>query len=75
VVVGPAITWVGNKYQVPIDDTSLAAQMGVRDIKNESKVAGEQRRMLQIFIDQSREVWAQYLGLPRKNNKKWLFLL
>ena len=68
VVVGPAIEWIDKKYQALIDDTTNAAHLGVKVIKDHHRVVKEQKKMLKKFVTEAEEVWAKYLNIKVKKS-------
>jgi hypothetical protein len=71
VVVGPAISWVPEKYQVNIDNTSEIAARGADILSGPHSVAREQLKSLKKFVEHSKQSWGDFLGLNHPKKKRW----
>jgi hypothetical protein len=77
VIVGEAVSWVPERYQANVDDTSEAATEAIRALESSKKTVRVQQEALNDFVESSTKVWRQFLGMPSGTESRkrllWIF--
>jgi hypothetical protein len=77
VIVGEAVSWVPERYQSNIDDTSEAATEAIRALESSHKTVKVQQEALNDFVESSTRIWRTFLGMPSgresRKNLWWIF--